>query len=123
MGGHSPEEIRAETKTYMIVFAALAALTLLTVTISYIPMSKFGHISLGLLVAVVKGGLVAAFFMHLLDEKKTIYSILALTMVFFTMLMMVATTNWLGRPGLEHPGSASVVSADGGHAPEGEHVP
>lgn len=122
MGGHSPEEIKAETRTYMIVFAALAALTLVTVTISYIPMSSFWHIFLGLLVATVKGGLVAAFFMHLLDEKKTIYSILALTMFFFVVLMSVSMGNYLSRPDVERPGAASVV-ADDDHGAEEAHVP
>lgn len=118
MGGHSPEEIRAETRTYMMVFAALAVLTVVTVAISYLDLSPVPAVALGLLVATVKAGLVAAFFMHLLDEKKTIYAILGLTMVFFAVLMMISTANVIGRPDIDNPGAASVVTAE-----EEAHVP
>jgi len=43
-----------------------------------------------LLVATVKGGLVAAFFMHLISEKKLIYGILALTLFFFFVMFAIA---------------------------------
>ena len=36
MSGHSPEEIRASIKVYMMVFGALAAGTVITVLASYI---------------------------------------------------------------------------------------
>ena len=39
MGGQSPEEIRKETRTYIMVFAALAVLTIVTVAISYLNLS------------------------------------------------------------------------------------
>ncbi len=87
MGGHTPEEIRQETRKYVLVFAALAVLTIVTVAISYLELSTGPAVFLALLVAVIKGSMVAAYFMHLIDEQKTIYAILILTAVFFVFLM------------------------------------
>ena len=87
MGGHtSPEDIRKETRTYLLVFAALAVLTIITVAVSYLDMNTSQAITIALFVATIKGGLVAAFFMHLLSEEKFIYSVLVLTLVFFVAL-------------------------------------
>jgi len=44
-------------------------------------------VSVALLVATVKGSLVACYFMHLISEKKLIYAVLALTVVFFIALL------------------------------------
>ena len=89
MGGHSPEEIQAETKTYVMVFAALAVLTVITVAISYLDLGTGAAVTLAMFVASIKGSLVALYFMHLIDERRTIYAVLALTAVFFVVLMLV----------------------------------
>ncbi len=46
-------------------------------------------ITVALIVATIKGSLVALFFMHLSNERKLIYYALALTVVFFTFMMFV----------------------------------
>lgn len=120
MGGHSPEEIRAETRTYVMVFAALAALTVITVGLSYLDLSTGPAVFFGLLVATVKGGLVAAYFMHLLSERKLIYAILVLTMVFFVAVMSIAAGHFVGRDDIDRPGAASTVPVE--ESPE-QHVP
>jgi len=40
-----------------------------------------------MLVAGIKGTLVACYFMHLISERKLIYAVLALTVVFFVALL------------------------------------
>ena len=87
--GHddSPEGIKKEIRRYLLVFAALGVLTLVTVAISYLDLPTWQAITLGLVVATVKGSLVAAFFMHLVSERKLIYAVLVLTVFFFGMLM------------------------------------
>ena len=95
---HSPEEIKREMWVYIGVFVALAALTGLTVFARYqlhLPMS--GTIAVALVIASVKGSLVAAFFMHLLNEKKLIYSILLLTVIFFAALLWLPVHDVLGK--------------------------
>jgi cytochrome c oxidase subunit IV len=44
-------------------------------------------VSVALIVATIKGALVACYFMHLISEKKLIYAVLALTVVFFAALI------------------------------------
>lgn len=81
--------IRRQTKIYVAVFAALMVLTVITVTVSYLHLSTPTTIAIALLIASIKGSLVAAYFMHLISERKAIYSILVLTVVFFVVLMFV----------------------------------
>jgi caa(3)-type oxidase subunit IV len=44
-------------------------------------------VTVALLVATVKGTLVACYFMHLIAEKKLIYAVLVLTALFFIALL------------------------------------
>ena len=85
---HSIEEVKKHVRVYMIVFGALAVLTVVTVAVGYLELPIVPALVLGIAIALVKAGLVAAYFMHLLTEKKVILSFLALTVVFF--LCMVA---------------------------------
>lgn len=85
---HSPEAIKKEIRVYLIVFAALALLTGITVWACYgLKMPVHIAIAIALVIACTKGFLVAGFFMHLLSERKLIYSVLALTVFFFAVLL------------------------------------
>jgi cytochrome c oxidase subunit 4 len=80
-------DIKKHVRTYIGVFIALLALTMVTVAVSYLHLEVHEAITIALIVATVKGGLVASFFMHLISEKKAIYMALILTAVFFAVLM------------------------------------
>jgi len=85
---NSAEEVRKHVRTYVIIGAALMGGTVLTVWASLIDFgSREINIAIALLIASVKGFLVVGFFMHLISEKKMIYSILVFTVFFFTALM------------------------------------
>jgi len=99
MAGHTVEEIKKETRGYVLVFVALAALTVVTVAVSYLHLSIGPAIALALFIATVKGSLVACFFMHLISERKLIYSVLILTVVFFVFLMLVPLGTFLDHLG------------------------
>ena len=83
------DDIRSHVKTYYMVFGALMVLTAITVGVSYLDLSIPLAITVALIVAIVKGSLVALFFMHLSHERKLIYWVLALTVIFFVFLMFV----------------------------------
>ena len=51
--------------------------------------STWAAIVVALFIASIKATLVASFFMHLISEKKLIYSVLILTVVFFLVLLFV----------------------------------
>jgi cytochrome c oxidase subunit 4 len=71
MSEYTTEEIHHHVKTYVMVFAALAALTIVTVAISYLDLDVVPAVILALIVASIKGTLVACYFMHLISEKVT----------------------------------------------------
>jgi len=86
---NDPEHIKREVRVYLLVFCSLAVLTGATVAARYVfPDLRMGYaIAIALAIAATKGFLVAGFFMHLLSEKKLIYAVLALTVVFFAFLI------------------------------------
>lgn len=84
-GAHVKKQIRI----YVLVFAALATLTVITVAVSFLHLNIVLALAVALLVASVKGGLVASYFMHLISERKAIYALLILTAVFFAALMFL----------------------------------
>jgi cytochrome c oxidase subunit IV len=80
-------DIDRHVRVYITVFVALMVLTIITVAISYLHLPVAAAVSVALLVATVKGSLVACYFMHLISEKKLIYAVLLLTIVFFAALL------------------------------------
>jgi cytochrome c oxidase subunit 4 len=84
---HTAADIDRHVRVYITVFVALMALTLITVAISYLHLPLPMAVTVALLVATIKGTLVACYFMHLISEKKLIYAVLGLTAVFFVALL------------------------------------
>jgi cytochrome c oxidase subunit IV len=82
-------EIDKHVKVYITVFVALMVLTIVTVAISRYHLPVPIAITVALLVATIKGSLVACYFMHLISEKKLIYAVLVLTAAFFVALLFL----------------------------------
>jgi cytochrome c oxidase subunit 4 len=80
-------DIDRHVRIYITVFVSLMALTIITVAISYLHLPIAMAVTVALLVATIKGSLVACYFMHLISEKKLIYAVLVLTAVFFVALL------------------------------------
>ena len=80
-------DIDRHVRVYITVFVALMVLTIVTVAISRFHLPVHIAVTLALLVAIVKGSLVAAYFMHLVSEKKVIYAVLLVTVAFFIALL------------------------------------
>lgn len=83
----SPEAVKKEMRKYWVVFGCLVVLTGITVGIARFQLPTWQAITLALVVASVKGSLVAAFFMHLISERKLIYAVLILTVFFFGIML------------------------------------
>ncbi len=81
--------VKQEVKVYVMVFTALAVLTVVTVAISYLHLPTALAISVALVVATVKAGLVASYFMHLISEEKVILWLLLLCAAFLVALMVL----------------------------------
>ncbi|MBT4661207.1 MAG: cytochrome C oxidase subunit IV family protein [Candidatus Marinimicrobia bacterium] len=91
------EEVKHHVKTYIMVFVALAFFTIVTVAISYLDLGVGASVTLALIVASIKGSLVACYFMHLIDERTTIYWTLLATVAAFLILMFVPLSTMLDQ--------------------------
>ena len=80
-------DIDKHVRVYITVFVALMVMTIVTVAISRLHLSVPIAVTVALLVAIIKGSLVACYFMHLISEKKLIYAVLAVTVAFFVVLL------------------------------------
>lgn len=104
---HGAEDIQAHVRTYLMVFAALAGLTIATVAASYLSLPLAPAIALALVIAAIKASLVALFFMHLKGEVKMIYWALLLTAIFFVVLMALPLSGFSDSTSI-NPSSWSV---------------
>lgn len=93
MGGSSAADMQHHLKIYYRVFGALAVLTVITVVVAQVGFHQEWSIAtavaIALLVASIKGTLVACYFMHLITEKAALFWILALCALFFVVLLAV----------------------------------
>jgi cytochrome c oxidase subunit IV len=90
---HSHDHIAKHVRVYITVFVALLIGTLVTVGMYSVHFESVAlTVAIAVIIASVKAFLVAGFFMHLVSEKRSIYTVLAVTGFFFAGLM--ALTIW-----------------------------
>jgi caa(3)-type oxidase subunit IV len=88
MSDLQPEAYKNYTRRCLYVFVAVMCGTLLMVTASFVPLgNRHFNIALILAAACVNAFLVAGFLMHLISERKLIYTVLIFTGIFFIGLM------------------------------------
>jgi cytochrome c oxidase subunit 4 len=80
-------DIDKQVRIYVTVFVTLMVLTIVTVAIARVHLPLPVAVTAALIVATIKGTLVACYFMHLISERKLIYAVLALTALFFVALL------------------------------------
>src|SRR4029453_12543249 len=84
---HHAVDIDKHVRIYITVFVTLMVLTIVTVAVSRFHLPIHYAVTVALIVATIKGSLVACYFMHLISEKKLIYAVLILTGAFFIALL------------------------------------
>ena len=89
MHHNDPAEVKKTVRQYLFVGAALFVGTVITVAANQVHLAVPLALTVGLIIATLKGSLVAGVFMHLSNEKKWIYGSLLLTAFFFFVLMAV----------------------------------
>jgi cytochrome c oxidase subunit 4 len=87
-------DIDRHVRIYITVFAALMVLTIITVAVSRFHLPVPIAVTVALLVAIVKGSLVACYFMHLISEKRLIYAVLTITVIFFAALLALPVLSY-----------------------------
>jgi cytochrome c oxidase subunit 4 len=69
------------------VFFALLALTVVTVSVSYVDLGLWNAV-VALLIAAVKASLVALFFMHLKSESRLVWGFALVPIVFLVLILL-----------------------------------
>lgn len=87
-------DIHRHVRGYLIVFAALLLLTLVTVAVSYLHLPSHQAIAVAMVIAVIKASLVAAFFMHLISERQIIYALLGFAALCFAGMIGLTFLGW-----------------------------
>src|SRR5262245_25406926 len=95
MAVHTPEQLAHEQRRYLQVFAWLAILTAIEIAVIYLPISHFVIGVMLVMLAASKAALVALFYMHLANEKRTL-TYIALTPAFLCVLLVFALLPDLG---------------------------
>ncbi len=84
------DEHDKEVRTYLLVFASLAVLTLMTVGVAYMNLPGSMGVIIAIVIALAKVTLIGAFFMHLRDEGKFInFSLGVCVMLVLVLLLFV----------------------------------
>jgi caa(3)-type oxidase subunit IV len=105
-----PEGVKKSIRTYMFVGASLLVFTGITVAANRLHLAVPAAITVALVIATMKGSMVASIFMHLTHEKKWIYGALLLTVLGFIILMTVPMFTLMDSIGT--PGSAVAIAAE-----------
>jgi len=96
-----PEAIKKSIRSYMVIGALLLVFTGVTVVANQFHLAVPLAITVALIIASIKGSMVASVFMHLSHEKKWIYGALLLTVVFFVVLLflpLLTVGDTIGKP-------------------------
>lgn len=91
----NPAVVKQTIRNMIKVFVVLLILTVVTVAVSYLNVGVGMTIAIALFIAIIKGSLVAGYFMHLSDEKKIIYWVLIMSVIFFVVLMALPTLQYI----------------------------
>lgn len=83
-------------RAYLATFAALVALTFLTVGISFLDLGAW-HTVAGLTIAVCKASLVALFFMHLLHGDRLPWLVVGGALLWLAILLGLTLADYLTR--------------------------
>jgi cytochrome c oxidase subunit 4 len=116
-----PAAIRKHIRTYLMIGGLLFVATVVTVLANLVELAVPAAITVALIIASIKGSMVAAVFMHLSNEKKWIYASLLLTIVFFIVLMFIPLFTTYDTYGTHNTPAAPAHVEQPAGQPEHEH--
>jgi len=114
---------------YLAVWGALMALTALTWGLSRFHIPGGAGVAVALVIASVKGGLVALFFMHLWDQKGPNRLVFLTSLVFVALLILLTLLDNATRFPLANPPDSDLAPASmrdailNGHGAAPAHPP
>src|SRR5262245_60627884 len=85
------------TRMYVGIGAALIALTIVTLLVSFAELPAAAHLTAGLAIGAVKAALVGLFFMHLIRSNKVTWMVVAVTAFWVGILFVLTLCDYLTR--------------------------
>src|SRR3977135_581735 len=101
-----PAAIKKTVGSYLKVGAALLVFTVITVAANQFHLAVPVAITVALIIAAMKGSMVAAVFMHLSHEKRFGYGTLLVTAAFFLVLLLIPLLTSLDSLAIGSPWTA-----------------
>jgi len=99
---------------YLLVWGALAVLTVVTYAVARVHLPGAWAVTVALLIAAVKGALVALFFMHLWDQRGANRLVFLTSLVFVALLIgLVIADNATRWPLANPPGTRGALPVEG----------
>ncbi len=104
-------------RRYWMIGAGLYVFTVITVAVNQVHLAIPLAVTVALIIACLKGGMVASVFMHLSHEKAWIYGALLLTVVFFVVLLAlpILTTGDTYGTRIDYPSAHHSAGEHAGH--------
>ncbi|SRR6266568_2800372 len=90
------------TRTYVGIGAALIALTVVTLLVSFAELPAAGHLTAGLAIGGLKAAVVALFFMHLYRGGKATWMVIVVTLFWVGILFALTLSDYLTRGSVPH---------------------
>ncbi|HEY5311655.1 MAG TPA: cytochrome C oxidase subunit IV family protein [Pirellulales bacterium] len=87
---------------YVVVFAALVALTILTVGVSFISLGGVWHVVVGMGIALIKGSLVVLFFMHAVHSPRITWLVIGAAIIWLGILVVLTLSDYMTRGLIPH---------------------
>jgi cytochrome c oxidase subunit 4 len=87
---------------YTVVCIQLIFLTILTVSVSFIPLPGIWHIVVGLLIGTCKATLVVLFFMHALYSSKLTWIVILTAAFWLGILFVLTLSDYFTREMIPH---------------------
>lgn len=81
---------------YVATYVALVAFTSLTFGLSFVRSGPF-ELPIAMLIAAAKGGIVALFFMHLVEQRFSNRFVFVVGLLFFALIVGISSTDFLFR--------------------------
>ncbi len=99
---HHDDHHVMSVKTYLLVFAGLMVLLVITLAVGYIDFGSLNKI-VTIAVATVKAGLIMTYFMHLIHSKKLTWVFAGLGFFFLVIMLLITMSDYVARGTVEGP--------------------
>lgn len=90
-------ESKITLKTYLVIFAILMVLLVVTVAVAYVHLPSPWGVTVAMIIAVAKATLVVLYFMHVIENSRLTKLIVVTGFIFLAIMVGITMTDYLTR--------------------------